>query len=250
VDDIVIGYEIGYIDGLGGTLGQAGCIWRVGSRCLSGQMLFEEADFATFDVEDLRAIVLHEMGQVLGLVATLGSCASACSAGGPPMHNQYGQGVSNGCSKAPLEFLQLGMEIPLYLENNRSRGTACTPWKEASFHTDTSSELMTGYFEAGLYQPISRVSVAALDDLGVYQVDYSQADPWPVVASGHRLRGNGNDNSGNGPLNNLGGGPPNSPGWQILRTKTSFNLAEKMEAMPPAKDIGHVNDQQRSKEKV
>ncbi len=47
---------------------------------------------------------------------------------------------------------------------------------EESFATPYSSEIMTPYFEYGTYQPFSRVSVAALADLG-YLVNMEAADP-------------------------------------------------------------------------
>jgi len=48
---------------------------------------------------------------------------------------------------------------------------------EASFNSSISSELMTPYFESGKYQPISRVTLASLADLG-YEVNMDRADPW------------------------------------------------------------------------
>lgn len=41
---------------------------------------------------------------------------------------------------------------------------------------------MTGFFEANLWQPLSLVTVAALDDIGGYEVDYCGADIWPATA--------------------------------------------------------------------
>lgn len=42
---------------------------------------------------------------------------------------------------------------------------------------------MTGFFEANLYQPLSLVTVAALDDIDGYTVDYCGADIWPATAT-------------------------------------------------------------------
>ena len=72
------------------------------------------------------------------------------------------------------------------LENNGGGGTRCSHWEEDSFPKSTgSSELMTGFFEANVAQPISKVSIASLDDIfDAYIVDYSQADPYPVPAGG------------------------------------------------------------------
>ena len=76
----------------------------------------------------------------------------------------------------------LGLENTLRLENDGGGGTKCKHWDEDSFAIDGSSELMTGGFEAGLYQPISRMTVAALDDLGVYgPLNYAAADPYPAT---------------------------------------------------------------------
>lgn len=72
------------------------------------------------------------------------------------------------------------------LENNGGPGNKCGHWEEDSFPKTTgSSELMTGYFEANVAQPISKVSIASFDDIfDEYIVDYSQADPYPVPAGG------------------------------------------------------------------
>lgn len=64
IDDVVIGYEIGTIDGLGGILGQAGPRFATGGRTLSGVMLFEAVDFDRYDENEVRAIILHEMGKL------------------------------------------------------------------------------------------------------------------------------------------------------------------------------------------
>ena len=76
----------------------------------------------------------------------------------------------------------MGLDNTLRLENDGGGGTKCKHWDEDSFAIDGSSELMTGGFEAGLYQPISRMTVAALDDLGVYgPLNYAAADPYPAT---------------------------------------------------------------------
>jgi hypothetical protein len=84
---------------------------------------------------------------------------------------------------------------------------------------------MTGWFEANKGQPISRVTVGALDDLGVFTLDYSQADDWPYIGVGRRrAQGQGIGN---------GQSPDTKPGsakkWEVLQTKTSFYLPNLME---------------------
>lgn len=58
-------------------------------------------------------------------------------------------------------------------------GTACGHWEEDNFRTRQSSEVMTGFFEANLFQPLSSVTVAGLRDIG-YTVDFCGADIWPA----------------------------------------------------------------------
>merc|ERR1719188_1661460 len=174
VDDVVVGYEVGYIDGRYGVLGRAGARYISGSRPYSGIMKFDQVDMDAYDDARRKLIILHEMGHILGLVETTGSkCSNDCPNTGD---------TSYTCPKALAEYNALGLENTLRLENDGGGGTKCKHWDEDSFAIDGSSELMTGGFEAGLYQPISRMTVAALDDLGVYgPLNYDAADPYPAT---------------------------------------------------------------------
>jgi hypothetical protein len=68
VDDVVIGYAIEYIDGLGTVLGRAGPTYTreggTGSP-ISGIMQFDIDDFTggSYSDEDIKLIILHEMGR-------------------------------------------------------------------------------------------------------------------------------------------------------------------------------------------
>lgn len=72
VDDLVIGYEIGEIDGVGGTLGSAGPVFVRRDRSnrpmgtISGIMRFDIQDFNRMPDGDIKAVILHEMGHVFG----------------------------------------------------------------------------------------------------------------------------------------------------------------------------------------
>jgi len=46
------------------SLHTAGCRYTSngGRRCISGVMNFEEVDFDRYDIDDVKAIILHEMG--------------------------------------------------------------------------------------------------------------------------------------------------------------------------------------------
>lgn len=181
VDDLVIGYEISdTIDGIGGTLGGAGPVFirqdssgRLTST-LSGVMFFDGQDFDRMPINDVRAIIFHEMGHVLGLVGTTGRCNDACDSSNPRARSAY------SCPLAAAEY-EVWAPGSLLLENSGGMGTACGHWEEDVFRTQESSEVMTGFFEANLFQPLSSVTVAGLEDLG-YEVDYCGADVWPANA--------------------------------------------------------------------
>jgi len=163
-----------------GTLGSAGAIYRRKSgdakgTAVSGVMKFDLADFESMPIADARTIILHEMGHVLGLVGTSGNCASGCNP------NDSSKQATYSCSLAKAEYENINPGQTLFLENQGSVGTACSHWEEDSFKTNKSSELMTGFFEANLYQPLSLVTIAALDDIEGYTVDYCAADIFPAT---------------------------------------------------------------------
>lgn len=58
------------------------------------------------------------------------------------------------------------------LESTGGAGTSEMHWSQEVF----GNEVFTG-FDTGSYQPLSRMTIGALEDLG-YIVDYSQADPY------------------------------------------------------------------------
>ena len=96
-----------------------------------------------------------------------------------------------------FEFYDLGLKtweedrIPLTLNAAGSPGSICSHWSEFSFNTTVNSELMTPFFRTGVANPLSTVTVGALEDLG-YEVDYSKADGFPkeALVEGHRRRRN------------------------------------------------------------
>jgi hypothetical protein len=170
VDDIVIGYEMVSMDGYQGVLGAASPIYtrRNTGSPISGYMKFDKYNFAIMGQTNAELIILHEMGHVLGLVGLRGDCRSDCSFG-----------YNYPCPLAQQEYESIFPGSILKLENDGNVGTSCFHWDEESFPEGSgSSELMTGWFEENVRQPISRVTIAALDESFTdYIVDYSQADP-------------------------------------------------------------------------
>jgi hypothetical protein len=167
---------------------------------------------------------LHRLvstGHVLGLVGVIGSCSSGCDAT-KPRKSTY------GCPIAAAEFQKFNTGTELFLENNGGGGTACYHWEEDIFKTSTSSELMTGYIEQDLGQPISRVSCGALEDLGFYTVDYCQCDAWPFTDTGSRMLQGNSENA----LENAAarGGRKHFP---VLKATHSFDLDALMKDVGP-----------------
>lgn len=167
VDDVVIYAEVGPLDGAGNTLAQAGpCLIRSGGVTSYGVMSFDSADVASFN---LTAVILHEMGHVLGigtlwprfgLVNYSNLCPSAPTYSG---------------SSARSEWNALGGSGNVPVENDGGSGTACGHWDEGTFN----SELMTGYVETSGTMPLSRMTAGTLEDMK-YVVNKGAADAYSL----------------------------------------------------------------------
>ncbi len=70
-----------------------------------------------------------------------------------------------------------GIDTAVPVANTGGPGTRDGHWRESVF----GNELMSGFIK-GSINPISRVSVAAFDDMG-YQVNYSAADDYTLPSS-------------------------------------------------------------------
>jgi hypothetical protein len=184
IDDLVIFVTVEPIDGVGGTLGAAGpCYIRsAGKLPILGRMRFDTDDLSQLEMSGrLGDVILHEMGHVLGfgtLWNDLGFLKdpSLPSSPGAPTHfdgpnaiaefNQAG-GTSFAGSKVPVENSQGGA------------GTRDAHWRESVL----DEELMTGFIEALGANPLSRISVASLWDLG-YLVNLDPSDEYSKVFAG------------------------------------------------------------------
>lgn len=175
IDDVVIFARIGAIDGAGRTVARAGpCIYSTATNLpLVGVMEFDEADLATsLNNGTFGDVVLHEMGHVLG-VGTLWNVGRSLliDAGSPA---PYFVGVAARAAFASINTLTFsGNAVPV--EGNAAPvGTRDGHWRESVF----GRELMQGFVKIG-GMPLSRVTVASLQDLG-YLVNLSAADPFMI----------------------------------------------------------------------
>lgn len=179
VDDVLVLINIDSIDGAGKVLGRAG-------PCGVRQNLLPFIGLLTLDVADLMplvgsstltAIIAHEIGHVLGF-GSLWRAAMLLEGAGTEDPRFTGE-------RAVAQWQALGGEGAVPVENQGGEGTAGSHLRESVF----DRELMTGFSErVGVQQPLSRVTVAAMADLG-YAVDLSAADPFALGASFATRRG-------------------------------------------------------------
>jgi hypothetical protein len=173
VDDVVIDASAPQIDGEGGILGQAGPTYFRPTTYLPsrGVMEFDAADLASLEADgSLLWVVLHEMGHVLGIGTiweNLGLVRTTAT------------GMDYVGTHAVAAYNQLfgttGTVVPV--ETDGGSGTAGGHWDEASF----DNELMTGYLNGNRANPLSRITVGTLQDMG-YQVNYAAADAYTPPA--------------------------------------------------------------------
>jgi subtilisin-like proprotein convertase family protein len=172
--NVVINADGVPIDGGGTTdgnvLGQAGPRgFHANGLPSSGIMEFDTFDLDSLENNGSLLNVIHEMGHVLGHGTIWRDRGVLVAAGS---NNPRFLGVN-----AMLEFgVLLGTDqpTPVPVANRGGRGTADSHWRETTF----GSELLTGRLNGGV-NPISRMSIASLSDLG-YRVDLDAAEPYQL----------------------------------------------------------------------
>jgi len=169
VDDLEISASVTLIDGVGSALGQAGPTnWRPSTLLpYKGIMKFDSADMASMVSNGtLASVVAHEMGHVLGF-GTLWD--------GLSLNTVFAQYTGRN---ALAEYRALsGNASATYvpLETGGGTGTANSHWSESVF----GAELMAGYAESAPPMPLSRLTIAAMKDLG-YGVDFNAAQSFTL----------------------------------------------------------------------
>ncbi|MEE8600734.1 leishmanolysin-related zinc metalloendopeptidase [Euzebya tangerina] len=194
-DGVVISASGTRIDGEGRILGRAGPTMLRPDSLLpaTGVMEFDTADLAALEADgSLDEVIVHEMGHVLG-IGTLWQPAGLLD--GPGGADPRFRGVlateeyDDLLAPAPDPETDTGTDTPL-IPNGPSDPTAGVPvantggpgsrdghWRELVFGT----ELMTPFLGAGP-QPLSRLTIASLADLG-YVVSFDTADPYRLPSA-------------------------------------------------------------------
>ncbi|MGH9258402.1 MAG: Ig-like domain-containing protein [Acidimicrobiales bacterium] len=179
VDDVIIFATVEVIDGPGGVLGSAGPCWirDAGFLTIAGRMRFDSADVAALESSGrLPAVILHEMGHVLGFgtlwgASQFGLLSEPASLGGPDPHFTGTRALAAFDDIGGTGYTA-GKKVPV--ENTGGPGTADGHWRESVF----GGELMTGWLNPGM-NPISVVSLAAMGDEG-YTVNHAGADAYSL----------------------------------------------------------------------
>jgi hypothetical protein len=162
-----------------------------------GTMTFDSADLSWLESSGyLLDVITHEMGHVIG-IGTIWSSKGLLSGAGTSDPEFTG---AKATAEYDAIFGSTAHSVPV--ENTGGSGTANVHWRESVF----ANELMTGFYNAGSVNPISRITAASLADLG-YQVDMNGAEsytpPGGLVIGG----GGGSGGGGGGTGHLLFGGP-------------------------------------------
>jgi hypothetical protein len=174
---MIIDAAIVPIDGPGAVLGSAGWCFRRGDADgglpIFGVMRFDEADMANLIAGGrLGDVILHEMGHVLG-IGTLwtqrGLLQNAVPA--PACNDPTGNPRFTGPEAINRYRARGGADPAIAVENTGGCGTANGHWRENVF----TRELMTGFINSGVTNPLSGMSIGSLQDLG-YIVSFSTAE--------------------------------------------------------------------------
>lgn len=178
IDDLLIMAQGVPIDGPGKILGQAGPTHlrpaSAGANAFlpaKGLMSFDTADLDKMQADGtLVDVITHEMGHVIGIGtiwAVKGLLTGANTINphftGTAAKKEYG--ALKGTGPTP---------VPVPVENTGGPGTVDSHWRETVF----KNELMSGFI-AATNNPLSRLTVASLQDLG-YVVDLSAAEPYSL----------------------------------------------------------------------
>lgn len=165
VPGVVIFAKLQAIDGVNGILGQAGpCIVRddPGYLAAVGLMQFDTADLVGLEASGrLNAVILHEMGHVLGFGTLWNFLSNTLLTGAGSSDPVFNGSSTRGAFLASVATGSTFTGNPVPVENTGGGGTRDSHWREAT----VSNELMTGFLNQGV-NPLSAFTAASFRDLG------------------------------------------------------------------------------------
>jgi hypothetical protein len=180
-DDLTIFVTIEPIDGPFGVLGQAGpCFVRdPGDLTVIGRMHFDVEDMELLETEgSLQAVILHEMGHVLGFGTLWQSpfnlLVDPADPNTPALEDPHFTGaLALAAFNAAGGTSYAGPKVPVM--DVGGAGTINSHWRDEVF----DPELMTGFLSDG-FNPLSAISVHSLEDMG-YTVSVNDVDPFTLT---------------------------------------------------------------------
>lgn len=170
IDDIMVDVIITAIDGAGGILGQAGPCFVRDSDSLPyyGIILLDSADAADLVTNHyFGAVVVHEMGHILGLGTLWNYDRSFLDTSSSTDPRFTG-------ANATAAWRAIGGTGFVPVESGGGGGTALSHWSESVFN----NELMTGYLSAS--NLLSAITIGSMTDLG-YRTNVAAADPYELL---------------------------------------------------------------------
>lgn len=185
-DGITIFVDLGPIDGPNKTLGRAGpCLLRAvdGSPAFGG-MTLDTADLDVLEAHGyLEAVILHEMGHVIGFGTAWGAAGLLEN---PSLPDHQGADTHFTGDSARVAFEEIlggvayesGQIVPV--ANDSVRGSSDGHWREDVFGNELMTPILTGH-ESHL--PVSLVTIASLADLSFYETNLRVADPFVLPST-------------------------------------------------------------------
>jgi hypothetical protein len=171
VDDLLLFVDFAPIDGANGTLGEAGpCYIRTESSLpLLGVLKLDAADLTQAQLTGtLDAIILHEIGHVLGFGTIWQDKGLLTGARGSDPQFTGANALAAYRLLSPAR-----QSVPV--ENSGSEGTRDGHWRDSVFDV----ELMTGYL-SGNVNPLSAITIGSFADLG-YATNAGAADIYTTL---------------------------------------------------------------------
>ena len=215
IDDLRVNVSVAGIDGAGGVLGESSVeAQRIQSRLpYLGSIDLDSADVGSMQAEgSLLGVVEHELGHLLGIGSIWEDLGLLAGAGtrSPRFTGSRATAEYNAIFHASVAG------VPV--EADGGPGTALSHWNENVL----GAELMTGWYDGGRLNPISRITVASLADMG-YHVNMAAANAY-APAGTVRLAATSRSSS-DGVLNNLTRFPQASlSDSQVVRHRRAVDL--------------------------
>ena len=192
IDDLLVLVSVEDIDGPGGSIGNASwCFAQFPSLATVSVLQFDESDLmALVDSGLLDDAAIHLMAHALGLGGSTiwGFTGLLAEQGGSWFFTGAGATAAFDAAGG-ADFA--GPKVPLDAPPNPTFDFATFHWSASVFGLEVLAPLVLTDSAA----PISRITLAALEDMGYTEIDYSKADdyrlPDPKAAAGVIAGGKG-----------------------------------------------------------